>query len=67
MQPELPERDAKHELETFGHVARASVRGERIVSKVRALEETTDDFADVEHADDRVVLAAADDEAHVRG
>ena len=67
MQLQPPERDAQHELEAFRHVAFARVRREGVVAEVGALEEAADDFADVEHADDRVVLAAAHDEADVRG
>jgi hypothetical protein len=50
MQPQLLERDAKHELEPFRHVAVAGMRSESVIAKVSAVEEAPHDLADVEHA-----------------
>ena len=64
---ELQPRNAtEHELQAFGHVAGARVRREGVIAEVGALEKAADDFADVEHADDRVVVTPAHEKTRVR-
>src|SRR3989442_5334693 len=62
----MAERVPEHELQPFRHQSPADVRCETVVAEVRALEEAASDLAEVVDADQRLLVAADDEEAAVR-
>src|SRR5215469_11228373 len=67
MQSQRSKCDAQREREPLGHVAAPGMRSERVVAEVRTAECATNDFAQVEDADERIILLPADEQADVGG
>src|SRR4051812_21394177 len=62
VQPQRPERLAQQQLHALGHVAVALEARHAAVAEERALQPAADDLAEVEEADEHVVLDAPGEE-----
>src|SRR5262245_52730377 len=62
MQPERDEGAAQHQAEPLAHVALSHERRAGVVAEIGAAEVAVKDLAHVDHARDRAVLEAADEE-----
>ena len=66
MQFQPAEGEFEREGETVRHQAGPRVRREGVIAEIRAVKRAADDLAEVEHADDRVVADAADEQPGMR-
>ena len=65
MQLYLHEGVTQHELERFSHQTLAFVRAKSVIPEIAAVKESANDLVDVDHADDRIVINAPNQEAGV--